>query len=305
MTTLTATAAPDTRSLPATARLLWDMTRPRVLLLVLFTALPALAMAGGGWPELGLSLLVLTGTALCGGACSVLNAYVERDSDAHMARTRQRPLPAASMAPWHALLYGLALSVASVALLGWVGGAVAAVVGAVNILFYVVVYTAWLKRRTPQNIVIGGAAGATAPIIAEAALTGQITSASLILFLIIFTWTPPHFWAIALFRKDEYAAAGLPMMPNVVGDQGTRWRMLAYTLVLIPITIAPVWVGHLGWLYGAAAVALGGWFTWHNVRVIQAANHDQDRAMFKASILYLFLLFGIMLVDLAVPTQLL
>ena len=287
-------------SAAALARLYWEMTRPRVLALVLFTGLPALAMAEGAWPGLGESALVLLGTAMAGAACSVLNAYLERDIDAKMARTQRRPLPAASVAPGHALFYGLGLAVASTALLLAVGGPVAAGVGLGSILFYVFVYTLLLKRRTPQNIVIGGAAGATAPLIAEAALTGQLTAASWILFLIIFLWTPPHFWAIALYRKDDYAAAGVPMMPSVVGDQGTRWRMLAYTLSLLPVTLAPCFTGHLSLGYGAVALASGLWFTWHNVRVLRAQDYEQDRVMFKASVAYLFILFGAMLIDLAV-----
>lgn len=299
MSTLVASA--PTASLGATLRLYWEMTRPRVLLLVLFTGLPALGMATGTWPPLVTALWVLLGTALSGAACSVLNAWLERDIDAHMARTRNRPLPAAAIAPGHALGYGLALSVVSTALLFWIGGPLAAGVGLASILFYVFVYTLGLKRRTPQNIVIGGAAGATAPMIAEAALTGHITLASIWLFLIIFLWTPPHFWAIALFRKKEYAAAGVPMMPNVVGDQGTRWRMLAYTLALVGATVAPVYTGHLGWLYGGAAIVLGLWFTGYNLKVLKAESYTVDYAMFKASVVYLFLLFGAMLIDLSLP----
>lgn len=292
--------APTPRTWPQVLRLYWDMTRPRVLGLVLFTGLPALAMASGGWPELGTAAWVLGATALAGGACSVLNAYLERDIDARMARTARRPLPVAALAPGHALGYGLALTVVSTALLYAVGGWLAAAVGLGTVLFYVVVYTGMLKRRTPQNIVIGGAAGSTAPMIAEAALTGDITFASLILFLIIFLWTPPHFWAIAIFRKREYGAAGLPMMPNVVGDQHTRWQSLLYTLALVPVTLAPVLTHHLGWVYGLAALVLGLWFTAWNVRVLLVQRPDVDYRMFKASVVYLFLLFSAMLFDLSV-----
>ena len=292
-------AAPG-RSLGDVARLYWDMTRPRVLLLVLFTGLPVLAMGRGGWPGLVTAFWVLLGTGLAGGASSVLNAYIERESDAFMARTRNRPLPAASMAPTHAISYGVFLSVLSTVVLYLVGGWLAAAVGVVSILFYVFFYTAFLKKRTPQNIVIGGAAGATAPLIASAALDGHISVAAWVLFAIIFLWTPPHFWAIALYRKDEYAAAGIPMMPNVVGDQGTRWRMLGYTLLLGAASMVPSFLGHLTWFYGAAAIALGAWFTWWNIKVIRARLNSVDRGMFKASIVYLFLLYGAMLADLAI-----
>lgn len=295
-------AAAPPRTWAQVLRLYMDMTRPRVLLLVIFTGLPALAMAAGGWPDLRTAAWVLGATALAGGSCSVLNAYMERDIDARMARTSRRPLPVAALAPGHALGYGVGLAVVSTGLLYLTGGWLAAAVGLGTILFYVLVYTGLLKRRTPQNIVIGGAAGSTAPMIAEAALTGELTFASWILFLIIFLWTPPHFWAIAIFRKGEYQAAGLPMMPNVVGDQQTRWQSLLYTLALVPVTLAPVLTHHLGWLYAVTALALGLWFTAWNVRVLVEQRPDLDYRMFKASVVYLFLLFSAMLLDLGLVT---
>ncbi|HJN75627.1 MAG TPA: heme o synthase [Myxococcota bacterium] len=288
------------RSLREVAWIYWQMTRPKVLALVLFTGLPVFAMHPAGWPGFWLSVKVLSGTALAGAACSVLNAYVERDSDARMARTRGRPLPVASIAPGHALGFGLFLSVASTVALWAIGGWVAAAVGVGSILFYVLVYTLWLKPRTPQNIVIGGAAGATTPLIAEAALTGSIGWGGLCLFLIIFFWTPPHFWAIALYRKDEYAAAGFPMMPNVVGDQPTRWRMLAYTALLVPVSLAPFFMGYLGGLYACAALVFGLAFLWRCVGVLRARDVSVDRRFFLISNLYLLALFASMLVDVAV-----
>ena len=288
------------RTLGEVLRLYYAMTRPRVLALVLFTGLPVFAMHQAGWPSLWTTLHVLFGTALAGAACSVLNAYVERDTDAMMARTQKRPLPVASVAPEHALGYGIFLTVASTVSLFLSGGLVASAVGLGSILFYVFVYTLWLKPRTPQNIVIGGAAGATTPLIADAALTGGIGWGSAMLFLIILFWTPPHFWAIALFRKDDYAAAGIPMMPNVVGDQPTRWRMLAYTLLLIPISLAPVAIDYMGWIYGASALLLGLWFAWKNVGVLRAQDVREDRKFFMVSNVYLLALFGAMIVDVAV-----
>ncbi len=293
--TLTATRTPL-----ETLRLYWRMTRPGVLFLVLFTGLPALWMGAVVTPSPALAAWVLLGTALAGSACSVLNAWYERDSDARMARTRNRPLPAASVAPGQALGLGIALSVVSTALLYRTGGLVAAGVGLGSIVFYLVVYTIWLKPRTPQNIVIGGAAGATAPLIADAALDGHLGLGGWLLFLIVFVWTPPHFWAIALFRKEDYRAADFPMMPLVVGDQGTRWRMLAYTLLLLPVGVAPTLFGYFGWTYGASAVVLGLWFTWWNVRVLREQDYETDRGMFRASIVYLFALFAAMLVDVVV-----
>ncbi len=285
------------RAAASQIRMLWDMTRPRVLLLVLFTGLPVLGMLE--WPAPGRAVLVLFGTALAGAASSTLNAYLERDTDARMARTQSRPLPAASMAPGRALGLGIALTVASTAVLWWVGGPLAAVVGVATILFYVFVYTVWLKPRTPQNIVIGGAAGATAPLIVEAGLSGQLSWASWILFLLVFLWTPPHFWAIAIFRKDEYAAAGFPMMPNVVGDQATRRQSVAYTVALLVASLAPVPLGLLGPLYGVVALGAGIWFLVAVVRSVIADDRLVDYTVFRVSIAYLFLLFGAMLVDLA------
>lgn len=282
------------------ASLYVQMTRPRVLALVLFTGLPVLAMNQTGWPSLATTAWVLLGTALAGAACSVLNAWVERESDAKMARTQRRPLPVAQMAPGHALFYGLALSAASTAVLWASGGWVASAVGVGSILFYVFVYTLWLKPRTPQNIVIGGAAGATTPLIADAALTGSIGWGSICLFLIIFFWTPPHFWAIALYRKEEYAAAGIPMMPNVVGDQPTRWRMLGYSIFLLPVTLLPVAIGYMGWLYGVVAVGLGVWLIVRNVGILRKQDTAVDRRFFMASNIYLTALFAAMLLQVVV-----
>lgn len=286
------------RTVGAHLRMWFEMTRPRVLVLVLFTGLPVLGMHG--WPSWGQAAAVLFGTALAGAASSTLNAYVERDSDAHMARTRSRPLPAASVAPAHALWLGTGLAVVSTLVLWAVGGMLAAAVGLATILFYVFVYTLWLKPRTPQNIVIGGAAGATAPLIAEAALTGQLTWVSWILFLIIFLWTPPHFWAIAIFRKKEYEAAGFPMMPNVVGDKATRRQSLAYTVLLLLVTLAPVPMGLLGPIYGVVALGAGAWFLVGVYRSLTANDPKVDYQVFKISVAYLFLLFGAMLFDCAV-----
>ena len=169
-----------------------------------------------------------------------------------------------------------------------------------TIAFYVGVYTIWLKPRTPQNIVIGGAAGATAPLIASAAVDGSVSLGAWILFAIIFLWTPPHFWGIAIFRKREYEAAGYPMMPSVVGDQATRWRSLGYTIALLAVTLAPVWLGYLGPLYGVAALGLGGWFVYLVIRSLVEQQPLVDYAVFKGSVWYLSALFLAMLLDLAI-----
>jgi protoheme IX farnesyltransferase len=298
-------ALPDTvvidspRRWAETLRVYVDVARPKVMALVVFTGLPALALGQEGWPSPVRALWVLIGTGLAGGASSALNAWLERDSDAQMARTRNRPLPASILMPRVVLAYGLVLTGVSALVLYAVGGALPALVGLATIAFYVGVYTLWLKPRTPQNIVIGGAAGATAPLIASAAMSGTLSAGAWVLFAIIFLWTPPHFWAIALSRKSEYAQAGFPMMPLVVGDHGTRIRSLLYTIALVGATLVPVWFGDLGALYAIAAVALGGWFLAHVVGSIRAADPLVDRRVFRASIAYLFLLFLTMLVDLA------
>lgn len=275
------------------------LTKPRILLLVIFTGLPVMGMAAGGFPPLGASLSVLLGIALAAAAANTLNCYIERDRDALMERTRTRPLPAQQLSPQAALAFGLALSVISTALLLVVATPLAAALGVASILFYVFVYTVWLKPRTPLNAVVGGAAGAVAPLIADAALHGQITAAGWTLFAIIFFWQPPHVWAIALFRRDDYARAGIPMLPAVLGEQATRWRMLWYTLALIPVTLAPTALGLLGIPYLCAALALDAWFTWHIVRVLRERDDDAARRAFQVSLVYLFALFLAMLVDIA------
>lgn len=275
-----------------------ELTKPRILLLVLFTGLPVLWMAAAA-PSVALTLAILGGTALAAGAANTLNCYIERDRDALMERTRNRPLPAAKLRASHALLFGLVLAVLASAVLWLAGGPLAAALGVASILFYVFVYTVWLKPRSSWNAVIGGAAGAVAPLIADAAVNGRVTAAGWLLFAIIFFWQPPHVWAIALFRKDDYRRAGIPMLPNVIGDEGTRWRMLWYTLALVPVTLAPVPVGLLGNIYLGAALALDAWFTWSIVRVLTERTESAARRAFHVSLGYLFALFLAMLADLA------
>jgi protoheme IX farnesyltransferase len=265
------------------------MTRPRVIALVLMTGLPALAL-GPRWPSVAQLFWVLLGTSLVGAACSALNAYLERDVDALMARTRRRPLPAGVVDPTAGLRFGLVTTVASTAILAWQGGLLAALLGAGTIAFYVGVYTAFLKRRTPLNIVIGGAAGGTAPLILDAAVNGTITPASLIVFTVVFLWTPPHFWAVAIYRRREYEAAGIPMMPSVVGETATRWRMLGYALVLVPVSMLPAALGLSSWAYGFVAAALGGWFCGRLFRFLRVGGPTEARGVFQVSNLYLLLL---------------
>ena len=294
--------SPEGRSsLPDRVRLFVGIVRPRVMALVVFTGLPAVLLGQSSWPSLSKVFWVLMGTALAGAASSSFNAYFERHADARMARTRKRPLPAALLLPRIVLLYGVLLTLISGVTLYWVGGAGALAIGVGTIAFYVGIYTLWLKPRTPQNIVIGGAAGSTAPLIASVAMTGHVTTPAWILFLIIFLWTPPHFWGVAIHRRAEYEAAGFPMMPSVVGDQGTRWRSLGYTVLLLPVTSLLVVWDYLGWVYGVSAIVLGLWFLYLVVRALFEQRTEVDYAVFRGSIIYLSLLFLAIFVDLALP----
>ena len=293
------TGAVENRRWVDHARLYLEITRPRVMALVVFTGLPALLLGQATWPTVSQAFWVLTGTAFAGAASSAFNAWIERDADARMARTRRRPLPAAKTNPQLVLWYGAILTVLSAVILTAVGGWFAAAIGLGTIAFYVLGYTVWLKPRTPQNIVIGGAAGGTAPLIASAAMDGSISLGAWILFAIIFLWTPPHFWGIAIFRKREYEAAGFPMMPSVVGDQATRWRSLAYTIALLAVTALPVWLGYLNAIYGVAAAVSGLWFLFHVAKSLKVQQAVQDYRVFKVSVAYLAILFLAMLVDLA------
>jgi protoheme IX farnesyltransferase len=276
-----------------------ELTKPRLLPLVLLTGIPVLGMSADGWPSLGFSIATLFGIALAAAAANTLNAYLERDLDGRMERTKNRPVPAGLISPAAALRFGLILSVVSTAVLYAVAGIPAAGLGVASILFYVFVYTLWLKPRSSWNTVIGGVAGAVAPLIADAAVDGRIGSAGWSLFAIIFFWQPPHVWAIALYRKADYAAAGIAMLPNVIGDQPTRWRMLWYTLFLVPVTLAPVALGYMGSLYFAVAILANAAFIASAVAVLRQRTDDAARRMFRVSLAYLFSLFAAMLTELA------
>jgi protoheme IX farnesyltransferase len=282
----------------ASLRTYADLTKPRLLPLVLFTGLPVFGMAADGWTSLPFAALTLLGIALAAASANTLNAYIERDVDARMQRTRGRPLPSGRIAPRRALGFGLALALVSTALLAAVSGLPAAGVGVASILFYVFVYTVWLKPRSAWNAVIGGAAGAAAPLIADAAVNGAITPAGLALFAIVFFWQPPHVWAIALYRKADYEAAGIPMLPSVIGDEPTRRRMLFYTVGLIPVSLAPVALGLLGPVYLAVALGMNAWFVWAALALRRERTDEAARRMFHVSLAYLFSLFLAMNVEL-------
>ena len=275
------------------------LTKPRILPMVIFSALPALALATRGdvHPTLLWSATLLVGIALAAAAANALNCYVERDRDALMERTRGRPLPAAALPPARALVFGLALAAVATALLGAAGGWLPASIGVAGIAFYVFIYTVWLKPRSLWNSIVGGAAGAVAPLIADAAPDGHVGVAGYLLFAIIFFWQPPHVWAIALYRRRDYAAAGIPVPPNVIGLEATRWYILWSSIALVPVTLAPVALDVLGGLYAGVATLLGAWFVWHAVRLLRARTDAAARTAFRVSLVYLTALFASMLAD--------
>ncbi|MCS6890586.1 MAG: heme o synthase [Rhodovarius sp.] len=281
------------------------LLKPRVLTLVVYTGAAGLLVAPGSLHPV-LAFAALLCITVAAGAAGAINMWYDRDIDALMRRTQGRPIPSGRIEPGSALAYGIALAAGSVLLMGLATNWLAAAVLAASILFYVFVYTIWLKRRTPQNIVIGGAAGAFPPLIGWTAVTGSIDIEPLLLFAIIFFWTPPHFWALSLFAHADYQRAGVPMLPVVAGARETRRQVLIYTLVLFPLALSPWFLGMAGGIYGAAALALNLWFlrqAWAVWRDAQdAAGHSLTRdapakRCFKASILYLFALFGALVLD--------
>ena len=286
---------------PAHWRDFLALTKPRVMTLVVFTGLCGmLAAPVGVHPVIGFTAILCI--ALGAGAAGALNQWYESDIDAVMRRTAKRPLPDGRMDRQAALHFGVGLGAFSVLFMGVAVNLVAAAILTVSILFYVLVYTVWLKRRTPQNIVIGGAAGAFPPLIGWAAATGDVALLPVLLFLFVFLWTPPHFWALALFMKSDYAAAGVPMLPVVSGERTTRTQIGLYTIPMAAVAILPWPIGLTGPIYGIAAVLLTGWFALLAVRVAKRTTHADDamkpeKALFKYSILYLFVMFGALVVD--------
>ncbi|HXP74297.1 MAG TPA: heme o synthase [Stellaceae bacterium] len=272
------------------------LLKPRVMSLVVFTGFVGLHLAPGHLHPVLAAVSVLC-IAVGAGASGAINMWYDRDIDALMSRTANRPLPAGRMAPGDALGFGCFLAATSVVLMGLAINLIAAALLAATIAFYVFVYTMWLKRRTPQNIVIGGAAGALPPIVGWAAATGDVAPAALALFALIFFWTPPHFWALALYRAGDYAKAGVPMLPVVAGPRATKRQMLLYTLVLWPCALAPYVLGVAGAVYAGAALALSAVFTGLAVKVWLDPTHRSAKQMFGFSILYLFLLFALLLID--------
>jgi protoheme IX farnesyltransferase len=271
------------------------LTKPKVQSLLLFTTVTTMYVAGT--PSLGLVFLTCLGGALSAGGAGAINHYVDRDIDALMSRTRSRPVPAGRISPRAALWFGVGLQVASFLLLSLTVNVLAASLALSGFLGYVFVYTLWLKRSTPQNIVIGGAAGAVPPLVAWAATTGSLSWNAVYLFAIVFYWTPPHFWALSLLMKDEYAKAGVPMMPVVRGEDETRRQIVLYTGLLVMLTMLPACGQLFGTVYLVAVCVLGGAFAWLALRLYRSRERRAALRVYLFSLAYLALLFGAMVVD--------
>ncbi|MFS8542878.1 MAG: heme o synthase [Limnochordales bacterium] len=279
------------------ARDFWALTKPRIMALILTTGFMTILLAADGLPPFPLLLAAVLGTALASASANTLNMYFDRDIDAIMTRTRSRPLPAGRVEPAHAFVFGVVLGIASFVLLSTAVNLLSAVLAVAGILFYVLVYTLGLKRRTPQNIVIGGAAGAVPPLIGWAAVTGTVEWPAILLFAIIFLWTPPHFWALALLKNEDYVRAGVPMMPVVRGEEETRRQIFLYTLLLLPPTVGLYLTGTSGWLFLVAGSALGLTFVWKAWVLLRDKSAAAARELFKFSNYYLGLLFTAVVLD--------
>jgi protoheme IX farnesyltransferase len=284
----------------AMVRDLVALTKPAIMSLLLLTALGGMFLAARGVPPFGILVATLIGGAAASGGASSLNHYFDRDIDERMRRTRHRPLPAHRVSTRVAVVWGIALNVIAFIVLAVFANLLAALLALAGTVFYILVYTVWLKRTTAQNIVIGGAAGAIPPLVGWAAITGSLDLAAWLLFAIIFFWTPAHFWALALLIRDDYERAGVPMLPVVRGDQATAWNILAYAASLLPLTILLFVIGGLGFVYLAAAVVLGGLFIAYALRLLRSGavrRRAMARAVYLYSLLYLALLFVAIMVD--------
>lgn len=287
--------------MPTEWRDFFTLTKPRVMTLVIFTAICGVLAAPGAIHPV-IAFTAILAIAMGAGGSAVLNQWWEADIDAGMKRTMNRPLPGGRMRREDARDFGIFLSGVSLVLMGLAVGWLAAALLLGAIIYYAVIYTMWLKPRTPQNIVIGGGAGAFPPLIGWVAVTGEITAMPILLFAIIFFWTPPHFWALALFVQSDYAKVGIPMLPVVAGEKATRRQIMIYTLLLAPIAIAPWAIGGTSWIYGSVAVVLSGLFVVLAMPVFTRMRAETDamlpeKALFKFSIVYLFVLFAALVAD--------
>jgi len=271
------------------------LTKPRIIELLLITTVPAMVLAASGWPGTWLVVATLFGGTLSAGGANSLNSYYDRDIDELMRRTHRRPLALHEVPPSHALVLGVALGIAGFVWLWVTSNLLAATLSTAALLFYVFVYTIALKRSTVQNIVVGGAAGAAPVLVGWAAVTDSVGVPAWVLFLIVFYWTPPHFWALAVRYKDDYARAGVPMLPVVAGVEATTRRMLLYTGLMVGVSLLLVPLGNMSWIYLAAAVSLGAWFIWDTWRVYR--NPDTAMRLFTTSTVYLSALFASVMLD--------
>jgi protoheme IX farnesyltransferase len=285
------------RALAQTVRDYVSLTKPRIISLLLLTTVATMIVALGSFPPISTVLWTMLGGYLAAGGAGAINHYLDRERDARMARTQGRPLVAGRIEPLHGLAFGIALGVLATIQLTLTVNALSAGLALTGLLGYVVVYTVWLKPLTPQNIVIGGAAGAVPPLVGWAAATGSLAPEALYPFGIVFLWTPPHFWALSLLIKDDYARTGVPMLPVVKGEAATRRQIAAYTLVLVAFTLLPVAAGFLGAIYAAAAAILGGAFTILAVRLLRHPSRAAALRLYLSSLVYLALLFCAMAVD--------
>jgi protoheme IX farnesyltransferase len=275
----------------------YELCKPRVVYLIVFTAVVGMFLAVPGWPPLNALLAGTLGIALAASSAAAINHLLDQRIDAVMARTRNRPLPTGQLSVKQVLSFALALCVISMTvLLIWVN-LLTAVLTFFSLIGYAIIYTVWLKRATPQNIVIGGAAGAAPPVLGWTAVTGSIDPSALILFLIIYAWTPPHFWALAIHRRHDYAAVDIPMLPVTHGVQFTRWHILFYTILLIIVTILPYLTGMSGLLYMAGVTVLNVGFLWYALQMLRGKDEGLPMQTFSYSIIYLMLLFVFLLVD--------
>jgi protoheme IX farnesyltransferase len=273
------------------------LTKPRVIVLLEVTAVAAMVIADRGWPGWRLVLLTVAGGWLAAAGANAINCWFDRDIDQDMGRTKSRPLPAGRIEPRQALAFGIGLGVASFALLATTVNVLSASLALLALLFYVFVYTMWLKRSSMQNIVIGGAAGAIPPLVGWAAVTGSLNITAVFLFAVVFYWTPPHFWALSLLLKGDYARAGVPMMPVVQGDRQTRYQIVLYTVVLCLVTVLPILTQSFGAVYAAGAAVLDGILLTDALVAARRPSARSARRLFYHSMIYLALLFAIMAVD--------
>jgi heme o synthase len=298
---MTGVAVPDQRERSLASDLV-ALTKPRIISLLLVTTVAPMFITPAGLPSLSRVLWVLLGGYLMAGGANAINMWFDRDIDTKMTRTRLRPIPAGRISPRMGLAFGISLGVVAFLIFWNRVNALSAWLALAGLLFYVFIYTVWLKRTSPQNIVIGGAAGAFPPLVGWTAMTGRLDLAAVYLFAIVFYWTPPHFWALALIKQKEYAKAGVPMLPVVRGERRTTFEMLAYTLILLPLTLMPAFFGALGAFYGVAAAVLGARLLWYCIRLVRGgATTAVAWRMYRYSLLYLALLFVAMGVDRAIP----